>query len=83
MASKKVRIIKPKIKQTKAKVIKPKTKPKPITINHSGAFTAYCKRKGYKGVTCACIREGLHSKDPHVRRMANFARNFGHRNCKV
>jgi len=52
-----------------------------IKIKKPGSFTAYCKKKGYKGVTCACIREGLHSKNPLTRKRANFARNFA-KNCK-
>jgi len=42
-----------------------------------GKFTEYCNRKGYSGVTCDCIYEGKNSTDPHVRKMANFAYNFG------
>lgn len=53
---------------------KPKGKFK-VKIKRPGAFTAYCKRLGYGGVTQACIRKGLASKDPGVRKMANFARN--------
>ena len=26
-------------------------------IKERGAFTAWCKRRGYKSVTCACVRE--------------------------
>lgn len=40
-----------------------------------GAFTKYCKRKGYKGVTNKCIEEGLRSPNPRTRKRANFARN--------
>jgi hypothetical protein len=40
-----------------------------IKKSHEGRFTAYKKRTG-KTTT-----EALHSKDPHVRQMANFARN--------
>jgi len=40
-----------------------------IKKGHEGRFTAYKKRTG-KTTT-----EALHSKDPHVRKMANFARN--------
>jgi hypothetical protein len=55
-------------------------KPK-IKIKHTGSFTKYCKNKGFNGVTCECINEGLHSKNPKTRKKANFARNFGHK-CK-
>ena len=40
-----------------------------------GAFTKYCKRKGYKGVTNKCIEEALKSPNPQTRKRANFARN--------
>jgi hypothetical protein len=46
-----------------------------IKINKPGSFTAYCKRKGYKGVTLACIKEGLKSKNPLTRKRALFALN--------
>ena len=45
-------------------------------VKKKGAFTAYCKRKGYKGVTKECIREGLHSKDDTTRRRARLAAFF-------
>jgi hypothetical protein len=64
-----------KVKHTKDKLTKN------IKINHSGSFTKYCKSKGYAGVTCACIREGLNSKNTKTRKKANFAKNFGHK-CK-
>jgi len=40
-----------------------------------GSFTAWCKRRGYGGVTDSCIAEGLRSKDPAIRKKANWARN--------
>jgi hypothetical protein len=40
-----------------------------IKKSHEGAFTVYKKRTG------KTTSEALHSKDPHVRQMANFARN--------
>lgn len=40
-----------------------------IKKSHEGRFTAYKKRTG------KTTEEALHSKDPHVRAMANFARN--------
>jgi hypothetical protein len=40
-----------------------------IKPSHKGRFTAYKKRTG------KTTAEALHSKDPHVRQMANFARN--------
>jgi len=46
-----------------------------LDSKHKGAFTKYCKDKGYDGVTDACIKEGLKDQDPHIRKEANFARN--------
>lgn len=40
-----------------------------IKKSHEGKFTAYKERTG------KTTEEALHSKDPHVRQMANFARN--------
>lgn len=40
-----------------------------------GTFTRWAKSKGYKGVTSAAIRAGLHSRSAITRRRANFARN--------
>ena len=40
-----------------------------IKPENKGKFTAYKKRTG------KTTEEALHSKDPHVRQMANFARN--------
>jgi len=40
-----------------------------IKPENKGKFTAYKKRTG------KTTEEALHSKDPHVRKMANFARN--------
>ena len=45
-------------------------------IKNPGSFTAYCKRKGYKGVTQACINEGKKSKNPTIRRRANLAQTL-------
>ena len=41
-----------------------------------GSFTAYCKKKGYKGVTQACIEEGKKSKNPKTRKRAVLAQTF-------
>lgn len=43
-----------------------------IKKSHRGRFTAYKKRTG------ETTEEALHSKDPHIRQMANFARNAKH-----
>jgi len=40
-----------------------------------GSFTAWCKKQGFSGATPECIAKGLKSKDPAIRRKANFARN--------
>ncbi len=46
-----------------------------IKPSRRGAFTRWCKAHGFGGVNARCIRAGLKSKDPRVRKMANFARN--------
>ena len=46
-----------------------------IKKSTQGSFTAYCKRKGYSGVTTTCISQGLKSSSPSIRKKANFARN--------
>lgn len=43
-----------------------------IKPSHRGKFTEYKKRTG------KTTEEALHSKDPHVRKMANFAKNASH-----
>ncbi|MEM1672167.1 MAG: hypothetical protein QXT86_08965 [Archaeoglobaceae archaeon] len=40
-----------------------------------GAFTAYCKRKGYRGVTQECINEAKASGNPVLKKRAIFAEN--------
>ncbi|PMP87199.1 MAG: hypothetical protein C0173_09785 [Desulfurella sp.] len=45
-------------------------------VKHPGAFTEYCKQKGYDGVTEACIREGKESSDPTIRKRATLAETF-------
>ena len=46
-----------------------------IKPENKGKFTEWAKRHGHDGVTGAAIKEGLASKNAHVRQMANFARN--------
>ena len=41
-----------------------------------GAFTRWCKQRGYSGVTQACIMEGKRSKNPTIRRRAVLAETF-------
>jgi len=56
-----------------------------IKKENKGKFTEYCIKKGYGGVTEACIEEGLKDKDPKVRQRANFvknARKFNHKKKK-
>jgi hypothetical protein len=68
---------------------KPKSNNKPVVLDaylkkggifikpeNKGKFTAYCKCKGYKGVTKQCVSEGKKSPDPAVRKRAVFAQNF-------
>ncbi len=38
-----------------------------------GSFTAYCKRKGFAGVTGRCIAMGKASSNAAIRKKANFA----------
>jgi hypothetical protein len=45
-------------------------------IQKEGAFTNYCKRKGFTGVTDECIRMGLQSKDKTIQRRANLAKTL-------
>lgn len=56
----------------KSKEKKPTIKIKP---SKEGSFTAWCKANGFNGVTEECIRKGLASKNPAIRKKANFARN--------
>ena len=42
-------------------------------IRKPGAFTRYCKRRGYKGVTQECIEEVKKSKNPKTRQRAHLA----------
>lgn len=41
-----------------------------------GAFTSWCKKQGYGGVTNACIQAGLNSKNPTMRKRAQLAKTF-------
>lgn len=59
-----------------------KKKKPAIKIKKPGSFTAYCKRKGFKGVTMACIKMALKSKNPLTRKRALFALNFAKRKRK-
>ena len=45
-------------------------------VKHPGAFTEYCKRKGFDGVTQECINEGKKSSNPTVRKRATLAETF-------
>ena len=47
-----------------------------------GEFHKWAMKHGYiksmkDKIPCKAICDGLKDKDPHVRKMANFARNFG------
>jgi len=48
-----------------------------IKISHPGAFTDYCKKQGFSGVTCDCICKAMASNDKTLHKRANFAYNFG------
>lgn len=42
-------------------------------IKNPGAFTEWCRRRGYEGVTKECIEEGKRSPNPTTRRRAVLA----------
>jgi hypothetical protein len=42
-------------------------------IKKPGAFTEWCKRRGYSGVNQKCIEEGKRSPNPTTRRRAYLA----------
>jgi len=42
-------------------------------IKNPGAFTEWCQRRGYNGVTQKCIEEGKKSDNPTIRRRAVLA----------
>jgi hypothetical protein len=44
-------------------------------VKKPGAFTAYCKGKGYEGVTDKCIEEGIAAGGRTAKR-AHLARTF-------
>lgn len=46
-----------------------------IKKSRQGSFTKWCKQQGFSGVTQECIQKGLKSKNPAIRKKANFARN--------
>ena len=46
-------------------------------IKKPGSFTKYCKSKGYKGVTSACIAEGIKAGGKTARR-ARLAKTLKH-----
>ncbi len=41
-----------------------------------GAFTAWCNKQGYDGVTQQCIDAGKKADDPTTRKRANLAETF-------
>ena len=45
-------------------------------VKKKGSFTKWCKARGYKGVTSACIAEGKRSKNPTTRKRAILAETF-------
>ncbi len=45
-------------------------------VKKPGAFTEWCKRRGYSGVTAQCIAEGKRSKNPTTRKRAVLAETF-------
>lgn len=53
-----------------------------IKEKNKGTFTEFCKNKGFGGVTCECIEQGLGSPNAKTRKRANFALQFGRKDCK-
>jgi len=51
-------------------------------IKKPGAFTEWCKRRGYSGVTQECIEEGKRSSNPTTRRRAHLAETLRKMNKK-
>jgi len=51
-------------------------------VKHHGAFTEYCKSKGFDGVTQECINEGKKSSNPTTRKRATLAETFKKANKK-
>lgn len=45
-------------------------------VKHPGAFKRYCHRHHMSGATGKCISTGTHSRNSHVRHMAQFARTM-------
>lgn len=45
-------------------------------VKHPGAFTEWCKKQGYKGVTQECIEKGKKSRNPTTRKRAVLAETF-------
>ncbi|WP_297503621.1 hypothetical protein [Thermococcus sp.] len=45
-------------------------------VKKPGAFTNYCKKHGYKGVTEDCINKAKKSKNHKTRSRANLAKTF-------
>lgn len=46
-----------------------------IKPSKRGSFTAWCKKKGYGGVTSKCISAGKNSSSSAIRKKATFAAN--------
>jgi hypothetical protein len=47
-----------------------------IKPENRGKFTAWCKQKGFNGVTKECIKQGKSSSSAITRKRATFADNF-------
>ena len=45
-------------------------------IKRPGAFSRWCRGKGYKSVTAACIAEGKRSSNATTRRRASLAQTL-------
>ena len=51
-----------------------------IVLKHPGAFSAWCKKQGFDGVTCDCICKAIEvakkNDDKTLMKQALFANNF-------
>ena len=50
-----------------------------IKPSHKGMLHKALHVPQAKAIPASKLAAALHSKNPHVRQMANFARNFGHK----
>ncbi len=63
------------LNESAIKMILENEKPE-IEIKHPGAFTDWCKKQGFNGVTCECICKAMATNDKTLHKRAIFAYNF-------